>query len=74
MFPFPPFLIRLAGKLLGKSAEVERLLGSLTIDCSKIRRELDWKPPYTMAQGLRETAEWYKKEYNPQISQITRIK
>jgi len=61
MFPFPTFLIRLAGRLLGKTAEVERLLGSLTVDCSKIKRELDWKPPYTMAQGLSQTAEWYKK-------------
>jgi len=64
MFPFPTFLIRLAGRLLGKTAEVERLLGSLTVDCSKIKRELDWKPPYTMAQGLSQTAEWYLKRRN----------
>jgi len=61
MFPFPTFLMRLTGRLLGKSPEVKRLLGSLTVDCSKIRRELDWQPPYTMAQGLSETAKWYKK-------------
>ena len=64
MFPFPTFLIKFAGRLLGKSAEVERLLGSLMVDCSKIKRELGWKPPYTMAQGLEETAEWYLKRRN----------
>lgn len=60
LFPFPPTLMRFAGKLIGKSAAVERLLGSLTVDSSMIGRELDWKPPYTMQEGLRETAEWFK--------------
>lgn len=61
LFPFPPALMRLAGKLTGKSDTVDRLLGSLVIDSSKIRRELGWKPPYSMEQGLRETAEWFKR-------------
>ncbi|MEK7852748.1 MAG: hypothetical protein AAB243_03020, partial [Planctomycetota bacterium] len=37
----------------------ERLVSSLTIDNSKIRREIVWKPHYTMDEGLKETAEWY---------------
>ncbi len=61
LFSTPPFLMRLAGKLLGKSAATDRLLGSLTIDSAKIRRELGWKPSYTMKHGLKETARWYKK-------------
>ena len=64
MFPFPTFLMRLTGRLLGKSAEVERLLGSLMVDCSKIKRELNWEPPYTMDQGLKETGKWYLKRRN----------
>ena len=63
LFPFPPSLMRFAGKLLGKSDAIERLVGSLTIDSSKIRRELGWKPPYTMEQGLKETAEWFKEKF-----------
>ncbi len=62
LFPFPPSLMRFAGKLFGKSDAVERLVGSLTIDSSKIQRELGWKPPYTMEQGLKETAEWFKEK------------
>jgi nucleoside-diphosphate-sugar epimerase len=58
--PFPLFLMRFAGKLIGKSSSLDRLLGSLSVDSSKIRRELGWTPPYTMAQGLQETADWYK--------------
>ncbi len=61
IFSFPTGLLRLAGKLLGKSAPVDRLVGSLVIDRSKIRRELGWKPPYTMEQGLKWTAKWYLK-------------
>jgi dTDP-glucose 4,6-dehydratase len=29
------------------------------IDCSKIERELDWRPETPFADGLRETVEWY---------------
>lgn len=62
LFPFPPTLMRFAGKLFGKSDAVERLISSLTIDSSKIRQELGWKPPYTLEQGLRETVKWYKSK------------
>jgi nucleoside-diphosphate-sugar epimerase len=61
LLPCPTNMMRLAGKLIGKSAEMERLLGSLTIDPSKIRRDLGWRAPYTMDHGLRETAVWFLK-------------
>jgi len=59
LFPLPPALMRLAGKLTGRTAAVKRLLGSLTVDSSRIRRELGWKPPFSMEDGLRETAKWF---------------
>lgn len=59
LFSFPPAVMRLLGKFFGKSAAVDRLLGSLIIDSTKIRRELNWKTPYTMNEGLKETAKWY---------------
>lgn len=52
LLPCPPALLRLAGKLTGKSQQLERLLGSLRIDSDKICRELGWRPPYTLAEGL----------------------
>ena len=64
LFPFPPALMRLAGALTGRTIAVDRLLGSLVVDDSKIRKELGWKPPFTMAEGLKETGEWYCN--NPQ--------
>lgn len=63
LFPCAPSLLRLSGKLTGRSKAIDRLLGSLTIDSSKIRTELGWAPSYSMEQGLRETAEWFKRQY-----------
>jgi len=60
LFSCPPVLLSLAGQLLGKSDQIDRLLGSLQVDSSKIRRELDWRPPSTLQQGLKTTAEWYQ--------------
>lgn len=60
LWPFPPTLLRLAGRLVGKPDEVERLLGSLVIDSSKIRRELGRTPPFSMEQGLAETVRWFQ--------------
>ena len=34
------------------TAIVERLLGSLVVDSSKIQNSLNWQPPYTLDQGL----------------------
>jgi len=60
LLPCPPALLKLAGRLTGKTEQVERLLGSLRVDSGNIRRELGWVPPYTLRQGLRATGEWYR--------------
>jgi len=62
LIPFPTAVMKFAGRLTGKSETVDRLIGSLTIDSSKIRQELGWKPPFTMEEGLKETTEWFKKK------------
>jgi UDP-glucose 4-epimerase len=57
--PVPEFAVRLAARLVGKEAAVDRLLGSLVIDSGKARRTLEWKPPVTLDSGLAATARWY---------------
>ena len=64
LLPSPPALLKLAGRLVGKSEQIDRLLGSLQVDSSKIRRELGWQSPYTLQQGLEATAEWYRCHHN----------
>jgi nucleoside-diphosphate-sugar epimerase len=56
----PMWLLNLAGRILGKTDEISRLTGSLQIDSSRIRQLLDWTPPFSMKQGLAETATWYR--------------
>jgi nucleoside-diphosphate-sugar epimerase len=65
VFPMPITLMRGAARLIGKTAAIDRLTQSLVIDSSKIRNELGWQPPYTMAQGLQATAEWYRQSVKP---------
>jgi Nucleoside-diphosphate-sugar epimerases len=60
LIPFPVWAITLAGRMLGKSGAVNRLTGSLAVDYSGIKTELGWKPPFSMEEGLRETARWFK--------------
>jgi nucleoside-diphosphate-sugar epimerase len=63
LFPCPSAFLKLAGRFSGKTDQIGRLLDSLQIDSSKIRRELNWTPPYTLRQGLQETAEWYRNTH-----------
>jgi len=63
LFPFSPGLLKLAGRLSGRAAQLDRLLGSLQVDSGKIRRELNWTPPFTLQQGLQATAEWYRNTH-----------
>jgi nucleoside-diphosphate-sugar epimerase len=60
LLPVPTSLLHIAGVLTARGAAVRRLTGSLTVDTSALRRETGWMPPYTMAEGLRETAAWYR--------------
>ncbi|MEL4300485.1 NAD-dependent epimerase/dehydratase family protein [Shewanella xiamenensis] len=50
--PVPVSLMRLAGKLMGKSAMVEQLVGNLQVDSSNIKEVLGWTPPLTMKQAM----------------------
>jgi nucleoside-diphosphate-sugar epimerase len=68
MLPVPVWMMRMAGRIIGRSDELDRLLGSLTVDISKIRSELNWYPPFTMEEGIRETVSWYKSADPPAIA------
>jgi nucleoside-diphosphate-sugar epimerase len=55
--PAPVSLIRLAGKLIGKSAMIEQLFGNLEVDSSNAKDILGWVPPYTMEQAMASLSE-----------------
>ena len=55
LLPIPPQLLILLGKLTNQTTTIDKLLGSLTVDITHIQTTLDWKPPFTVDEGLRET-------------------
>ncbi|MBI5141395.1 MAG: SDR family oxidoreductase [Nitrospirae bacterium] len=59
LLPCPLSVLKTIGKIAGKGSEVERLIGSLEIDSSWIRERLDWKPPFTLDDGISGTVSWY---------------
>jgi nucleoside-diphosphate-sugar epimerase len=48
--PIPVFILKLAGRLTGKSEMIDQLVGDLQVDPSKARELLGWTPPVSMAQ------------------------
>ena len=64
LFTLPPALLHALGRALGKGEEVSRMIESLRVDCSAARRELQWDIPYTVEQGLRETADWFVRAHS----------
>ena len=59
LFPCPGLLLFFMGRITGKGPAMDRLIGSLTVDSSRIKTDLGWSPPLSLAGGLRKTAEWY---------------
>jgi len=57
LIPVPTRLLQFGAILLGKEALAQRLLGSLRVDISKTCELLEWKPPYTVEEGLKRCFE-----------------
>lgn len=58
-FYVPPKLLRGVAALLGRTAQVNRLIGALVLSDASIRSDLGWMPPYSFEQGLQATVDWY---------------
>lgn len=60
----PPHLLKIALMFIGKKQTADRLLGSLSINNRKICQSLNWKPPFTLDEGLSETVKAYSQTKN----------
>jgi nucleoside-diphosphate-sugar epimerase len=56
LLPVPRWVLQLGGSVMGRSAAVQRLCGSLQVDISETRRILDWTAPVSVDEGLRRAA------------------
>jgi nucleoside-diphosphate-sugar epimerase len=73
MFPMPQSILGTVGRLgdlIGavrplpiNSDVIHRLVGSLTVDISKLRALTGYEPPFSIQTALRETALWYESRY-----------
>ncbi|AFJ01899.1 UDP-glucose 4-epimerase [Methylophaga frappieri] len=54
LVPMPVRLLQLMAATMGKRAVVDRLLGSLEVDATKISQQLGWQPVITMAEQLQK--------------------
>jgi nucleoside-diphosphate-sugar epimerase len=73
LFPMPRSILTAIGRfgdMIGRSRAfpvnsemVQRLVGSLTVDISKLRALTGYNPPFSVANALRETASWYESRH-----------
>lgn len=59
LLPVPQGLLVAMASAIGKKNVAQRLCGSLQLDISKSKQLLGWTPPYSLQQGLDETAKWF---------------
>lgn len=59
LVPFPPSILKGFLALLGRTAEAERLLGTLDVEISSDPAGISWKPPHSSQDCLARTARWY---------------
>ncbi|PTT56236.1 UDP-glucose 4-epimerase family protein [Aeromonas sp. HMWF014] len=53
LLPVPMSWLRLAGKLTGKQAVIERLCGNLQVDIVHTKATLGWQPPISVEEGIK---------------------
>lgn len=62
LIPIPVFLLKAACATIGRTAEIDRLTGSLTVDIAATKTALGWAPPLSVDESLERTVRWYLDE------------
>lgn len=61
LVPVPAPWLRGAARVLGRSAEVARLLEPLVVDASGFRRASGWQQVVSLEEGLARSLEWWRR-------------
>lgn len=56
LLPFPPAILKLAGRMTGRQAQMDRLCSDLELDSSRARSAPGWQPVESLADALQDTA------------------
>lgn len=59
IMPMPLFVLRWVFNLWNRPELFARLTGSFVVDDRKIRNTLDWRPPFSLLDAIRATAQGY---------------
>lgn len=61
LIPIPAWLLTAGASLLGQKSTAQRLCGNLQVDSSKVRKLLNWMPPISVDEGLRQAVAGYRR-------------
>jgi UDP-4-keto-D-QuiNAc 4-reductase len=68
LMPVPVGLLQLSGRLLGRTALITQLCGSLTLDILLTRDQFRWSPPVSVDESLARTVNWFLAEsHSPRV-------
>ena len=62
LWNWSPEFVRFGLRLMGRDAVYDRLFGSLQVDIDETSKALDWKPPFSVEEGLAKTANSYRTQ------------
>jgi nucleoside-diphosphate-sugar epimerase len=54
LFPLPIFILKFLGLIFGRREEISRLIGSLKIDNSHLKKVLNWAPLVSAEDGIKK--------------------
>lgn len=62
LFPFPARLLRGIASIGGFGQQAAVLTGTFVVRSSLVTKETGWRPPFSLDQGLKATADWYQAQ------------
>lgn len=65
LFPFPVGFLKLAGSLMGKRNQINRIVDSLQVNIEKSIRLLNWHPPFSVESSLNAMVDKSSRVYPP---------
>ena len=52
LIPIPVFFLKFMSMFIGKQKEINKLVNSFKLETSYARKELNWKPPWSVKEGI----------------------
>ena len=63
MLGVPEGLLRVGLSILGRSGDADRLFAPLRLEIEETCQALDWQPPVSQSDAIRDVVSWYQKQF-----------